>query len=438
VSELGDGSPPVEPLGAWRTLVRSFGALAVGEVGARVLGFVAIVWMARQLEPAGFGLVTLGATLVVWFSLVVDSGTEVLKTRDISRDPHRLKEIAEPVIGLRLALSLVAVAVFVLAASFAAEQPSDRKLLWLFALVLPATALNLRWMVLGVGASKTVAVANIASQVLFMTGVLILVRNRHDIWDVPVLQAGGALIYAVVVLGALTRRFGLIRPRIDLSAWLTTLRESFPLFVNAVARTVVYSFSIILIAVLLGREDVGLYGAASKPVLFFIGAIGLFSISFLASFSAATTAEIPGLFSRVLRVALVVTVPAALSLSIGAKLFVRFAYGENYSGASMALALLAWSLPFMVIAALYGNVLIARNHQKALMRNNVVAAAFAVVASLVAVHFMGIEGAAVATVASHLLVALLNQRECVRRDFAPGLTLALRVPTKMSYGWKSD
>ena len=88
-------------------------------------------------------------------------------------------------------------------------------MLWLFALVLPMLAFNLRWMVLGVQQARAVAVGNVAGRVLLMVGVLLLVWNVHDTLHVPLLQAGAELTYALVVLAAVTRRFGLIRPRID-------------------------------------------------------------------------------------------------------------------------------------------------------------------------------------------------------------------------------
>jgi len=68
---------------SWGRVVRQFVALAGGEGIARLFGLVATLILARRLEPSGFGLVTLGITLVGWFGVVVDSGTETLNVRDI-------------------------------------------------------------------------------------------------------------------------------------------------------------------------------------------------------------------------------------------------------------------------------------------------------------------------------------------------------------------
>src|SRR5215210_6420896 len=117
--------PLVEHLSSWRALVRCFGALAIGEVLAQLCGFVAIIVMARRLDPHGFGLVTLGTTLVVWFGLIADSGTEVLNIRDISRRPEHFKRLAEPVLGLRLVLSGAAILLLFGASFIASGRSSD-------------------------------------------------------------------------------------------------------------------------------------------------------------------------------------------------------------------------------------------------------------------------------------------------------------------------
>jgi O-antigen/teichoic acid export membrane protein len=425
VSEFGDGSPPIEPLGAWRTLVRNFSTLAIGEGLARVLGLVAVLFLARRLEPPGFGLVTLGATIVVWFSLIVDSGTEVLTTRDISRRPSQLRNIAAPVLGLRLALSTGAALALGVAAFAVTSQPTDRHLLWLFALALPAKALNLRWMVLGVGGSKAVAIGNIVSQVFFVSGVLLLVQGKHDILYVPLLQATGELAYALVVLAYVSVRFGIIRPQIRWATWMATLRSSLPLLVNGVARAASLSSPVLLIALFLVRRDIGFYGAASRPVLFFVGAMGLFFISFLSSYSGASERESPVLFMRTVRVAALVTLPIAVAFSAGAGVFVDAVYGQAYEPATGALAILCWTIPALALATPYGAALIAADRQALVMRNNLVCAAISVVANLVAIPLAGIEGAAVVIVLSQVLVLVLNYKTAVHLNLAPPLAAVL-------------
>lgn len=380
--------------------------------------------MARRLGPEQFGLVTLGGTLVVWFTLIVDAGTETIGVRDVSREPHRFRQLTEPVLGLRLLLAAVAVLAFVPAILIATDG-GDRRTLLLFALVLPAVALNPRWMVLGVDGSRAVAAGNIASQLAFAGGVVLLVDSAAAVSHVPMLQALGELAYALVVIAAVAPQAGFLRPRIDLAAWRATLRASLPLFGNSVARAAVYFSSIVFIAGLLGRREVGLFGAAYKPTLLFSTALILFFQSFLSSYSAAATSGARALFVRTARVTVVATVSVAAVLTVTSSLVVDVFYGDAYRAAVATLAVLGWTIPLLALTGLYASALIAGDRQAVLMRVNVIVAAFTISATLAVLPVAGIEGAAAVIVASHLLAFALTYRAATSLGLAPLLPALL-------------
>ncbi len=90
----------------------------------------------------------------------------------------------------------------------------------------------------------------------------------------------------IVVLVA--KAYGMVRPRIDFAAWRATLTEGFPLLIYGICRATILTIDIVLIALILGHGETGLYGAALKPVAFFLGALGLFSVSFLSGLQRCT------------------------------------------------------------------------------------------------------------------------------------------------------
>jgi O-antigen/teichoic acid export membrane protein len=420
----------------WRRLLKSFSALAAGEGAARLIGFIAVVLLARRLNPVAFGLVVVGTTLVNWFRIVVDSGTEVIGVRDVARDPRRFREIVEPILGLRLALSLAAGGLLAGVAMVLPATATDRQAAVLFAVILPVVALNLRWMVLGVEKAKAVAVGNVASQAVLVAGVFTLVLDRGDVLVVPALLAIGELLYAIIVLGAVVRRFGVLRPRVNLSRWVGLLRSSWPLAANGVARTALYSFDVLLIGIVLSRWEVGLYGAAYKPVMFASGMVALLSVSFLAVCSAPEVlGERGAMVRRTALIAGAAMAPVALVTSLVADPFLTGFFGPDYGAAAPALAILAWTLPVLACTLPYGSVLIAADRQRRLMRNNLTGAGFNVGANLLAVPLVGIEGAAAVTVASLLLVLVLNQRDAVRLGLAEPILprAAGQVPQPGSY-----
>jgi O-antigen/teichoic acid export membrane protein len=397
----------------WKMIGRRFAALFAGEGVARAVGFVLVLVLARRLEPDGFGVVTLGLTLVAWFTFVVDSGTELLTVRDIARTPDRFRQIADNVLGLRLALSLVAAVVFVVGVEVFARSVYTRDAVVLFALLLPAIALNLRWMVLGVGGSRGVAVGNVASRVLVLIGALLLVIDPSDVRRVPILETAGELLYALVILVYVSRRVGLIRPGFDLGAWRLTLRQSLPLMASGVARATIFSFDVIVVSLALGPHDLGIYGIALRPVDFAAGAVGLFSLSFLSAFTATTHADAAALHGRALRVSVAACCALAFMLSLGS-LLIPFVFGNEYVAAVPVLAILAWRVPFAALSGMYTSVLVARHRQRTLMWNAVAVVPAAVGIDLAAILLFGLTGAAVASIAVAALFAFVNYHSVAR------------------------
>ena len=384
-----------------------------------MLGLVTVVVMARRLGPDGFGVAVLGTTLVTWFKLVMDAGTETLGVRDTSRTPHRFRELTEPILGLRLALSLAAAGLLCLTAISVAETPAEREALLLFALVLPMMGLNLRFMVLGVNAERAVAFGNVASQALLAIGVVLLVRDGHDLSLVPLLVAATELLYAAVVLAAVARRCGFVRPRIDRGIWRTTIREGRSLALAGLAGAARYSLGLLVIAALLPRRDVGLYGAAYKPVLFFSTLVALFSVSFLSSYSSSPDrAERAELVRKTVTLCVLVTIPTAMLLSALSPVAMAVLYGPGYGGSAAPLAILAWSLPLLAVSLPYGNVLIWADRQALFMRHTIIGALASVAGYVATIPLFGLLGAAATMVGSLALVLALNYRSAVELGLA--------------------
>jgi O-antigen/teichoic acid export membrane protein len=426
VSELVDESAlaETEDAATWRILVRSFWTLVLGEGAARVFGLAAVLLLARQLGPTGFGLAVVGMAFVARVALVSDAGTEMLTVRNVAREPERFRELAEKILGLRLALSVVSVAVYVAVVYAFTSSSYDRAVYLRFALALPAIALNLHWIVLGVRGERAVAAGNIAARLVFLVAVLALVVPTKDVMHVPYAYALGELAYALVIAAVVAPRFGVLRPRVDLAFWGATLRQSVPLMVSSLARGLA-ALELLVIGIVLGPRDAGYYGAGSKPYLFVATAIGLFYVSFVASYASISGPRALALFRRSARRSLAVAVVVALGFSIASEAVVPFLFGNRFSAAAPVLAIIVWQLPLSALASPYGGLLLVENRQLLLMRNALIVAAVALPLYVIAVELFGINGVAVVSVCAAAMSLGLNYWAAVSRGLAPRLRVVL-------------
>jgi O-antigen/teichoic acid export membrane protein len=420
--EAVQATPIESPLASWRTMIRNFGLLAISEGIARLLSFVAIIWMTRKLSVDGFGVVSLGMNLAIWFGMIANS-SRTIGLRDAAREPERFKEITEPLLGVRLAMAVVAMAALAVTAAVVGDSAQDREVILLFMLVLPFFSLNLRFSVLAVGSAKAIAAGNIVSQLVFAAGVLLFVTAPGDAIFVPISQAAGELVFASILVAAMAPRFGLLIPRVNKAVWRSNLVESAPLMVQQAGRATINWYDSLLIAVLLTQAQVGLYSAAYRPILFTTYSIGLLFMSFFAAYNAAQSEQTREmLLSRTVRLSAGISLPIAIAFSAGAGLIVSVLFGENYADAAIPLAILAWTVPILATGSCFGLVLVSHHQQVLVMRHALAGVAFNVLANFLAVPVFGIGGAATITVGSILLTSVLNYRSCTGLGLAPALT----------------
>ena len=194
------------------------------------------------------------------------------------------------------------------------------------------------------------------------------------------------------------------------------------------------ALELLLIGIVLGPRYAGYYGAGTKPYLFVATAIGLFYVSFVASYSSISGSQALALFRRSARLSLALTVVAALTLSIAAGAVVPFLFGNRFAEAAPVLAIIVWQLPLAALASPYGGLLLVENRQLLLMRNALIVAAIALPLYLIALELFGINGVAAVSVCAAAMSLGLNYWAAVSRGLAPSFRVVLEraAPDKPS------
>lgn len=399
-------------------MLGNFGILTVGEAVARLLSFVALIWLTRQLSLGDFGLVALGGNLVVFFSMIVTSSTQAIGLRDAARSPERFKAVLEPLLGVRLAMAVAGMAVFAVVALAVGRDADERVVLALFALVLPMMSLNLRFSVLVLGSARSVAVANIASQAVFVGLVVLLVDGPGDAFYVPLAQMLSELGFAALLLAHVAPKVGRVLPRVELATWARHLRETAPLMATQAGRATISWFDSLLIAAVLGRAQVGLYSAAYRPVLFIGYSLSLLLMSFLASYAGSKSPTVQrALLARTVRLTTALATAAAVVLAVAAEPIVALLFGSAYADAALPAAILSLTIPLLCLGSVYAMVLLTHGRQDLVLRHTLIGTALNVAANLVVVPLAGISGAATVTVISWGLIVWGNHRSCRRLGY---------------------
>ncbi|MBL0001049.1 MAG: oligosaccharide flippase family protein [Sphingomonadales bacterium] len=179
-------------------LFRDFSVLAGGQLASKALGFLAFAWIARALDPVGYGAVEYVVGLTAFFALLVDGGLGVVGTRRAIRNPDELALLAHQIPAARLMMAVVFVPVMALIALATIHVSVPQGLVWLFAASLLTAPWRQQWLFQATGRMASVANADILRTAVLAFGVSIFVHSPADI-----LAVGTAELCAVVAMTAL-------------------------------------------------------------------------------------------------------------------------------------------------------------------------------------------------------------------------------------------
>jgi len=407
-----------------RQLTKNFLSLASSEIARKVLGFLAVAYLARKLSLADFGLVSLGFTIL---SYTINISTAGLNLYGIRETAHgSANTLAGRLLSLRLAIASVVFVLTALIGAIFVQDPTMMKLIVAFNCSLFAQSLLLEWHFQGKEQMNTISFGKSVTAAVYLVLVLLLVRSDHDILWVAVAAVSGDIVMMFFYYMKYRREGNEVRLSVDRSAWKQMLQQSLPLGIGTVLGQISTNLAPLIIAIILTNNDVGLYSAASKLVVFLLLFDRVFGVLLLPA-SARLKSVSPEQLSPRLGEALRWILLAALPICVGGTLLsndiIQLVFGGNFAPAGGLFRILIWFLCFTMIHTVFTSGLVAVAPSGVYGRVMGISAIVYVVSITVLTRFYGLEGAVFAVVCSEGVTLLV-----ARRSLRPYLHIRTSVP----------
>jgi O-antigen/teichoic acid export membrane protein len=414
------------------------GAIRVGGYGVGLLlTAIASVFLLRHLGVVRFGQYTTVVAIVTVVFGVTDAGLTLVGQRElVHADPARRRTLLADLVGIRLVLTPLGVALGVLF-TVIAGYPNALVTGTVLAgaggvlavvantLMLPPTV-DLRY-----GAVTT---TELARQLVIVGGIVALVVAGAGL--VPffaVYIAGGAV--ALVVALMFVGMGGWIVPRFAWREWSPLLREAAPVALSSVVN-VTYVRTLIIIASLLATaEQTGLFATSYRISEILLGVpqmmIGA-AFPILVHSGAADETRLAYVLQRMGEAALLLGIGLGLVLVVGAAPIVQVLGGSAYADAASVVRIQSVAIAAAFVTQLGTFGLVALRRQRELVLVNVLALATVIVLGCTLIPLLEADGAALAASVGETLLALsamamlVRARPSLRPDlrYVPRLLLA--------------
>lgn len=401
------------------TVGSGFLKLGTGEVLARIVAFVATVYLARRLRADAYGMIVLATTVMAYVGRLSDCGVDLLGVRDVAHDPVRLPELLPSFLGARL---LVAGPLVLLTAGVGllVFPPLEGAVLAAYAFTLLPVALGTRWVHLGLGQSGIVSISRGVTEGLTALLIVALVRDPGDVGRVPLAAIAGEGLGAFLLLRALPRATTTLNAVLRFDVVVSLYRRSWPLVLHALLGLLIMNSAFLFLRIYRGSATVAYYAVSYALVSFFINLGHSYQLSLLPVITRLVdTPDRQGhLYQTATAQVFAGTFPLAIGGCLVADRLVSAVFGSGYDPAVLPLQILIWSIPVALMRNVAQTVLIARGRQDLMFRTSAWAAASNLTLNLMVIPFWGMIGAAMVTVVTES-VRLVPMLTFIRRTGVP-------------------
>ncbi len=382
------------------------GAEIVGKLATLVL----YAGIARAIGVEGLGTYVLAASFAELGLIVVDLGLDQYMTREVARDRDR-RSLFTNVIALKLAV-LVPVVIVMVALTFLLDYDGETRAAILLltagffgdSLIRTEFALFMAYErggpVATVVLAQRVAIAVIGLSLLAAGLGVVAVAATYAVCAAAGFVLGGIL---------LARSIGFPRWAPRPSSWRTLALTSLPFAIQVIFMVMLFRLDAVILGQLSGDAAVGQYGAAYRmfeATMFIPYAIASSFSAMYAYLTPTSDPTIESVFGRSIKLAVACLLPIGVLFGSYPDQLLTTIFGDEFSGASDSLQLLAGAIPLMGIVILCSTFIVSRWPSRALVVLTGSIALLNIGLNLALIPEFDQDGAAAAMLISELLFAL--------------------------------
>jgi O-antigen/teichoic acid export membrane protein len=384
----------------------------VGKVITVATSVLIIAYLTRYLGVAGYGdYATVFAYLGI-FSVFVDLGLFIITVRDLANHPEKEKLILGNMLGLRLVLGIL---VFGIAALITWGIPySGLVKIGIIIGSISQLLISLNQIPLSLFQARLVMYKSTIADIVGRLAMLLIV-----LWFIQLNLGFLYIIWGVVITNALvfllsfvmSQMMLIIYPRFDWPIWKQMLTSALPMGVVIILSTIYFRIDTVMLSMMKGSYDVGIYGAPYKILEVLLAVPSIFMSSVLPVLTRAfnrDSAIAKNIFHKSFDFLSIAALPLIAGTMIIATPLMTLMSGKEFALSGPVLMILSLALGGFFLNGVMIYTIIATNQQKLLIKPYIIATIFNVVANLIVIPRFSYYGAAATTVATELLILVIS------------------------------
>lgn len=392
-----------------QTIAKNTFWLGVSNIGGRLIKAIIIVYAARVLGAAEWGVFSYAVTLTAFLTVFTDFGINSILVRESSKmeSAKERAELLSTSFLIKSFLLLFGVLLIIFIAPFLTNIEGVEEILPIVAFILIFDTLR----EFGFALNKVFEKMEREAGLFILTNVAIVMFGFIFLAIQPTIKsfaysyALGTGLGMIATAFVLKENIGRIFSDFNKKFVKPILYTAWPFAISGVLGILMINTDILIIGSLGSADDVGLYSAADRIIQILYILPVMLAGSVLPTFSRLAGSDNQKMRS-VMEHIIALMLLAAIPISIGGFLFgteiVTALFGGEYAGAGPSFQVLVLTLMINFPTVILSSAIFAYNRQKALIVNSAVGGGANVVLDLLLIPILGIFGSAIATFLSQI------------------------------------
>ncbi len=388
---------------------------AMISAGARIinlaLSLVIIGFITRYLGQAGFGEYATILAFLFFFSVLSDMGLYSICIRDISRPNADESRIASNAFTIRFVLGLAAFSLAPLVVSFFPYSSQVKIGVLIGAAGFWALSSNV--ILISVFQKylkmEKVAISEVLSRLVQFTLVMIFIRQDMGfLWIVSALVFG-AFVHLISNF-IFVQKYVSVSLKFDFSLWSDLLKKSIPLGLASIFTMIYFKLDAIMLSVMKGPKDVGIYSLAYKileSLIFFPAMLVGLVMPLLSRYAFSEKKRFEQIGQKTMDILLIFVVPLVIGTFFLSKQVVVLVGGQSFLTSAGVLNILIIATGIIFLEVLFSNTIISLEKQKVLTYIYAIGLLVNLITNWIFIPRYSYYGAAATTLLTELVVALL-------------------------------
>ena len=389
-------------------IAKNTGVLVLSDAIGKICMFFFVIYTARYLGAAGFGILSFALAFTGIFGVFSDMGLQQLAIREIARNKSLASKYLGNIAVIKIVLVIITFALIVLTINLLEYPAETVRVVYLIGLTVIFNAFIIMFNSIFQAFEKMeyISTGKLLNSILLLSGALFAIHENFSVDGFAKIYFLASVIVLIYSFAVSAWKFVVPTIEFDYKFIKYTIKQALPFAITSVSLMIYVWIDRIMLSTMVGDTAVGYYSAAYNLInaLSFIPsafAISLFPVMSTYFKNSKNTLQI--VYQRSVRYMYMLALPITIVTMLLSKRIIIVIYGADYLYSAQVLSVLIFTLFFIFMSMIMGHMQLAINREKTNALISLIGAILNIILNFIFIPLAGPIGAAIATVITEFI-----------------------------------